>query len=99
MAETKYLFVEHERPFTYEEDGLTVTRGSAWSGPGCHLGCGVLLYTDAEGTLVKVEGDPENPYNQGRLCPRCLGLPEVTNHEDRLKYPLRRAREIGRAHV
>lgn len=92
MAETKYLFVEHERPFTYEEDGLTVTRGSAWSGPGCHLGCGVLLYTDAEGTLVKVEGDPENPYNQGRLCPRCLGLPEVTNHEDRLKYPLRRAR-------
>ncbi|WP_165253015.1 molybdopterin-dependent oxidoreductase [Adlercreutzia sp. ZJ304] len=93
MGESKYLFVEHERPFKYEEDGLNVTRGSAWSGPGCHLGCGVLLYTDAEGKLVKVEGDPENPYNQGRLCPRCLALPEVTNHEDRLKYPMKRAKE------
>ena len=44
------------KPWRYEEDGLTVTRGSAWSGPGCHLGCGVRLYTDGEGRLVKVEG-------------------------------------------
>lgn len=90
MEESRYLFVDHEKPFRYKEGDLTVTRGSAWSGPGCHLGCGVLLYTDEEGKLVKVEGDPENPYNQGRLCPRCLDLPEVTNHEDRLLYPLKR---------
>jgi anaerobic selenocysteine-containing dehydrogenase len=93
MKDKGYTLVPHEKPFTYEEDGLTVTRGSAWSGPGCHLGCGVLLYTDEGGTLVKVEGDPENPYNQGRLCVRCLALPEVTNHEDRLMYPMKRARE------
>ncbi len=92
MEKREYLFVDHEKPFQYEEDAVTVTRGSAWSGPGCHLGCGVLLYTDSEGKLIKVEGDPENPYNQGRLCPRCLGLPEVTNHEDRLKHPLKRDR-------
>ena len=73
MAEKKdYTTVEHKKPYRYEEDGLHVTRGCGWSAPGCHLGCGVLLYTDDDGKLVKVEGDPENPFNQGRLCVRCL---------------------------
>lgn len=85
-----YLEVEHKHPWRYEEDGLTVTRGSAWSGPGCHDGCGVLLYTDKNGKLVKVEGDPENPYNKGRLCVRCLDVPEVVYHKDRLLYPMKR---------
>ena len=64
--------VPHEIPdFRYDESGLHVTRGSAWSGPGCHDGCGILIYTDDEGKVVKVEGDPENPYNRGRtlMCP------------------------------
>ncbi len=90
MQEKGYEFVPHEKPWKYEEDGLKVTRGSAWTGPGCHLGCGVLLYTDQNDKLVKVEGDPENPFNQGRLCPRCLALEEVVNHEDRLQYPMKR---------
>jgi anaerobic selenocysteine-containing dehydrogenase len=84
-----------EKTWQWEEDGLTVTRGSAWSGPGCHEGCGVLLYTNKEAKLVKVEGDPKNPYNQGRLCVRCLALPEVTYHPDRLKYPMKRMGKRG----
>ena len=93
MEDRGYTFVGHEKPLSYEEGGLTVTRGSAWTGPGCHLGCGVLMYTDEDGKLVKVEGDRENPFNQGRLCARCLALPEVVNHEDRLTHPMKRARE------
>jgi anaerobic selenocysteine-containing dehydrogenase len=50
----------------------------------------VLLYTNAEDKLVRVEGDPENPYNQGRLCVRCLALTEAVNHPDRLRYPMKR---------
>jgi anaerobic selenocysteine-containing dehydrogenase len=83
------------RPWRWQEDGLTVTRGSAWSGPGCHNGCAVLLYTDKDNKLVKVEGDPEAPFTQGRLCSRCLTIPEVTNHPDRLMYPLKRAGARG----
>ena len=86
----EYTLVAHEKPFRYEEDGLHVTRGSAWSAPGCHLGCGVLLYTDDEGRLVKVEGDPENPFNQGRLCVRCLDLPEVVYSPERILHPMKR---------
>ncbi|HJH75289.1 MAG TPA: hypothetical protein OIL86_15465 [Eggerthellaceae bacterium] len=37
MEERDYQFVEHENPYTYRDGDLTVTRGSAWSGPGCHL--------------------------------------------------------------
>ena len=57
--EKEYKTIEHEKPWRYETaDGLTVTRGSAWSGSGCHLGCGVLLYTDKDGKLVKVDNQP-----------------------------------------
>ena len=79
----------------WEEDGLTATRTTMWSGPGCHEGCQVIFYTDEDGKLVKVEGDPNSPFNQGRLCMRCLELPELVNHESRLKYPLKRAGERG----
>lgn len=88
-----YTELVRDKPFQWEEDGLKVTRTCAWSGPGCHEGCGVLLYTDKEDKLIKVEGDPEHPFNNGRLCMRCLDLPEVVYNEKRLKYPLKRSRD------
>ena len=80
------------RKWTWEEDGYTVIRSNARSGPGCHDNCGILMYVK-DGVLEKIEGDPENPYNQGRLCPRCLAFKEMLYHKDRLKYPMKRARE------
>lgn len=55
-------FDHEEKSWRYTEDGLDVTRGSAWSAPGCHLGCGVLVYSK-DGEVVRVEGDPENLYD------------------------------------
>ena len=69
---------------------MTVTRSGAWTGPGCHLGCSVLLFTDKDGKLVKCEGDCDDPRTEGRLCVRCLDIVEVTNHKDRLTYPMKR---------
>ncbi len=71
----------------WKEGDLTATRTTMWSGPGCHEGCQVIFYTDEDGKLVKVEGDPNSPFNQGRLCMRCLELPELVNHESRLGIP------------
>lgn len=79
----------------WKEGDLTATRTTMWSGPGCHEGCQVIFYTDDDGKLVKVEGDPNSPFNQGRLCMRCLELPELVNHESRLKYPMKRVGERG----
>ncbi len=60
----------------------------------CHGGCGVLLHVKDE-VLVKVEGDPESPFNQGRLCPIGNATEELVYHPDRLKYPMRRVGERG----
>lgn len=76
---------------SWQEGEYTVYRGAARTAPGCHDNCGVLMYVK-DGKLAKIEGDPENPYNQGRLCPRCLAIKEMIYHEDRLKYPMKRAK-------
>ena len=82
----------HEGEWQWEEDGYTVTRTYNYSAPGCHDSCGILAYTK-DNRLVKVEGDPLDPCTNGKLCMRCLNLPEATNYPDRLKYPMKRARE------
>ncbi|MFC2038816.1 molybdopterin-dependent oxidoreductase [Chloroflexota bacterium] len=72
-----------------------IVRTTTWSaGPGCHGGCGVLAHIE-DGKLVKIEGDPEHPWNQGRLCSRCLAMTQYVNHPDRLKSPLKRVGERG----
>lgn len=63
-------------------------------GTGCHQGCNVLFYTKDD-KLVKIEGDPRSPVNDGRLCMRCLDMLEAVNHPDRILHPLRRVGERG----
>lgn len=79
----------------WQEGDLTVTRNCTWSGPGCHEGCGVLHYTDKNGKLVKIEGDPKSPIYNGRLCMRCMAIPEAMYHETRIMSPLKRVGERG----
>jgi anaerobic selenocysteine-containing dehydrogenase len=79
------------RIYTWEEGDFTVIRGSARTGPGCHDNCGILMYV-RDGKLDHIEGDSDNPYNQGRLCPRCLAAKEMIYHPDRLMYPMKRRR-------
>lgn len=75
------------------EDGIVKVRTCAWSPPGDHpVGCGLYLHVK-DGKVVKVEGDPDHPISQGRLCIRCLTLPEYLYHEDRVIYPMKRAKE------
>ena len=72
-----------------------IVRTTTWSaGPGCHGGCGVLAYIE-DGKLVKIEGDPDHPWNQGRLCARCLAMTQYVYHPDRLTRPLKRVGERG----
>lgn len=82
------------KPWRFEEDGLTVTRLSPWSAPGCHpTGCGLKVYTDGEDRVVKVEGDENHPVTQGRLCVRCLTLMDYVYNPSRIIYPMKRDSE------
>ena len=56
----------------------------------CSGGCGLLLFIK-DGKLVHLEGDPNNPINEGALCPKAASLEQVAYSEDRPKTPLYRA--------
>ena len=60
----------------------------------CHGGCGVLVHV-ADNTIVKIEGDPDNPMNKGKLCPMGAASLEHVYNPRRLKYPMRRVGPRG----
>ena len=73
----------------------SIVKTTTWSaGPGCHGGCGVLAHIK-NGKLHKIEGDPDHPWNQGRLCARALAMTQYIDHVDRLKKPLKRTGHRG----
>lgn len=65
----------------------------------CGTLCGALLTLDDAGHVTKVAPNPAHPTSQGAFCVKGIrGLPEWTDHPDRLLHPLRRvgARGEGR---
>ena len=76
----------------------------------CPAGCGLLVRVmqgEAEvvrngqlglikmGLAKKLEGNPNHPINQGRLCPRGQTGLQVTYHPDRIRTPLARTGPRG----
>jgi anaerobic selenocysteine-containing dehydrogenase len=55
----------------------------------CHGGCGAQV-TIKGGKAVKVTGDKSAPVNRGWMCVKGLRSPDIANHPDRLKTPLKR---------
>src|SRR3954471_18822985 len=55
----------------------------------CPTGCGVHVRT-REGRAVKLEGNPEHPINQGKLCSRGQAALQGLYNPGRLKGPLAR---------
>ena len=60
----------------------------------CFWRCGVLAEV-AEGKVLKLEGNPDHPLTQGRLCARGNSGPKLLYDPDRLKYPMLRVGERG----
>ena len=78
--------------------------------PLCNAGCGVIarvMEGDAEvfrngqagvirmGLAKKLEGNPEDPISQGKLCARGQAAIQITYHPDRLDKPRKRTGERG----
>jgi anaerobic selenocysteine-containing dehydrogenase len=78
-----------------KDEDVEVFPTVVWSaGAGCHGNCGMKLYVK-DGKLIKVEGDENHPWNQGRACPRVLALTQYVYHPDRIIYPLKRVGKRG----
>jgi len=56
----------------------------------CLHSCGSLIHITDGGIINKIEGDPDNPSNQGKLCPK--GNAAIMRHYDpnRFKQPMKR---------
>jgi anaerobic selenocysteine-containing dehydrogenase len=51
--------------------------------------CSILAHVD-EGRLVRVEGDPDQPFTAGFVCAKVRREPELVHSPDRVGTPLRR---------
>ncbi len=81
-AKTLYSLVEHP-------DDM-VTGKATWYASTCRecpAGCGVLA-KNREGRVIKVEGNPLHPINQGCLCMRGQAALQGIYNPDRIKTPL-----------
>ncbi|HZP35490.1 MAG TPA: twin-arginine translocation signal domain-containing protein [Methylomirabilota bacterium] len=63
--------------------------------PYCAVGCSIVAYTkqDAQGRtrLLQIEGDPDSPVNEGRLCPKGATSMQLAISGRRVEKPLYRA--------
>lgn len=60
----------------------------------CPAGCGILVKV-ANGRAFKIEGNPANPNNLGKICPKGqMGL-QLLYDPDRIRGPLKRAGKRG----
>ena len=62
----------------------------------CYTSCGIRVRVQ-NGVVVAVEGDPNNPLNQGRMCAKGKAAMMNLYNPHRVKTPLRRTNpEKGR---
>jgi formate dehydrogenase major subunit len=54
--------------------------------PYCAVGCGQRVYVSTQGgteTVTQIEGDPDSPVSQGRLCPKGAASKQLVTHPGR----------------
>jgi formate dehydrogenase major subunit len=57
----------------------------------CSTGCSMLAAVDDAGNVISLEGNPDSPINEGRLCPKGQSAIQLLNSPRRLYRPLYRA--------
>jgi formate dehydrogenase major subunit len=76
---------------TLRIEGATVSHSIC---PYCAVGCALLAYTkkDAAGKtqLLQIEGDPDSPVNEGRLCPKGATSLQLAVSRRRVPSPMYR---------
>jgi formate dehydrogenase major subunit len=58
--------------------------------PYCAVGCGQLIYV-SDGKVVDIEGNPDSPINEGKLCPKGANTFQLSTNPHRITTVLYRA--------
>jgi formate dehydrogenase major subunit len=63
--------------------------------PYCAVGCSLVAYTGSNGDgsrkLLQIEGNPDSPVNEGRLCPKGATAMQLATSARRVPAPMYRA--------
>ena len=63
--------------------------------PYCAVGCALIAYSrvkpDGTRELIQIEGDPDSPVNEGRLCPKGATAMQLAVSSRRVEKPMYRA--------
>src|SRR5215831_20128749 len=63
--------------------------------PYCAVGCSIIAFTKDDGKghtkLLQIEGDPDSPVNEGRLCPKGASAMQLATSANRVEDVLYRA--------
>ncbi len=68
----------------YTKESLTVC-------PYCSVGCGIIVSV-RDGKVINTEGDPDNPINQGSLCPKGGSIYQMANKSRDKSFKARNAK-------
>jgi formate dehydrogenase major subunit len=72
-------------------EGATVSHSVC---PYCAVGCAMVAYTrtapNGKVELLQIEGDPDSPVNEGRLCPKGASALQLAVSRRRIPSPLYR---------
>jgi len=72
-------------------EGATVSHSVC---PYCAVGCALVAYTkktaDGKTQLLQIEGDPDSPVNEGRLCPKGATSLQLAVSRRRVASPMYR---------
>ena len=62
--------------------------------PYCAVGCSLIAFTrkraDGSTEILQIEGDPDSPVNEGRLCPKGATAMQIATSNRRVDQPLHR---------
>jgi formate dehydrogenase major subunit len=62
--------------------------------PYCAVGCSLVAYTkqvNGKTEILQIEGDPDSPVNEGRLCPKGATAMQLATSARRIEKPMYRA--------
>lgn len=57
----------------------------------CNGGCGLKVQVGPKGNIEAIYGDPDNPYNKGKICPKPIEVIENLRGPERVHYPMKKA--------
>ena len=55
----------------------------------CEAMCGLEIKTENK-AVTSIRGDKQDPFSRGHICPKALGMKDIYEDPDRLKFPMKK---------